>query len=131
MNHRNPAPFAVDDGRRDALKFGGGMAALAAALAAGLVTPDLAIAQEWNKAAFDSRSLADTAKALGAATPAESKDIQLQAPDIAENGAVVPITITSNIPKTQNISVLIEKNRIPWRQVSTFRKAPTPTCRRG
>jgi sulfur-oxidizing protein SoxY len=100
----------VDVARRHALQTGGGVAALAVALAAGLIRPRLAFAQEWNKAAFDTRSVADTVKAMGGTNPAESKDIQIQLPEIAENGAVVPITITSNIPKTQNISVLIEKN---------------------
>jgi sulfur-oxidizing protein SoxY len=112
MNNRDRIQLVqkIDDRRRSALKLSGGMAAVAAALAAGLLKPRLAFAQEWNKAAFDTRNVADTIKALGGGTPAESKDIQLQAPDIAENGAVVPITITSNIPKTQSISVLIEKN---------------------
>jgi sulfur-oxidizing protein SoxY len=103
-------PPGVDAARRRALKTGGGMAVLAAAIAAGLIEPQLAFAQDWNKAAFDTRSVADTIKAMGGANPVESKDIQIQAPDIAENGAVVPITITSNIPKTQSISILIEKN---------------------
>ena len=100
----------VDTARRNALQTGGGMAVLAAAIAAGLIAPRRAFAQDWNKAAFDTRGVADTVKAMGGANPVESKDIQLQAPDIAENGAVVPITVTSNIPKTQSISVLIEKN---------------------
>jgi sulfur-oxidizing protein SoxY len=100
----------IDAARRDALKTGGGMAVLAAAVAAGLIEPQFAFAQEWNKAAFDTRTIADTVKALGGTNPAASKDIQIQLPDIAENGAVVPITITSNIPKTQSISILIEKN---------------------
>lgn len=106
MNDHNQ----VDTHRRVALKAGSGMAVLVAALAAGLVRPGFAFAQEWNKAAFDTKNIAETMKAMGGTSPVESKDIQIQAPDIAENGAVVPITITSNIPKTQSISVLIEKN---------------------
>jgi len=52
-----------------------------------------------------------TMKALGGGTPAQSKDIAFfQTPDIAENGAVVPIGITSNIPKTESIAILVEKN---------------------
>jgi sulfur-oxidizing protein SoxY len=50
-------------------------------------------------------------KALGGSAPAQSKDITFfQTPDIAENGAVVPIGITSAIPKTESIAILIEKN---------------------
>ena len=111
MNTRQPqGSDTIDAARRHALQTGASVAALVAALSAGLVRPRLAFAQDWNKAAFDTRSIADTVKAMGGANPAESKDIQIRVPDIAENGAVVPITITSNIPKTQSISVLIEKN---------------------
>ena len=53
----------------------------------------------------------ETLKALGGSTPAPSKDIVFfSTPDIAENGAVVPIGITSSIPKTESIAILIEKN---------------------
>jgi sulfur-oxidizing protein SoxY len=55
--------------------------------------------------------MADTMKALGGGEPVQSKDIVFfQTPDIAENGAVVPVGIISNIPKTESIAVLIEKN---------------------
>jgi len=110
MDQAGSAYREVDGKRRQVLQLGGGMAVLAAAIAAGLIKPELAFAQDWNKAAFDTHSVADTVKALGGGAPAESKDIQIVAPDIAENGAVVPITITSNIPKTQSIAVLVEKN---------------------
>ena len=49
-------------------------------------------------------------KALGVSNAEDSKDIQIRAPEIAENGAVVPINITSRVPNTQSIAVLIEKN---------------------
>jgi len=96
--------------RREALKAGGGASVLALAAAAGLFRPGSAFAQEWNKAAFDTRNFADTLKALGGKSSTESKDIQFTAPDIAENGAVVPISVESGIPKTQAIAILIEKN---------------------
>jgi sulfur-oxidizing protein SoxY len=98
----------MDKTRRDILKAGGGLLALA--VAAGIIKPEEALAQEWNRAAFDSRSLADTVKALGGSGSTESKDIQFTAPDIAENGAVVPISVESKLPKTQTIAILIEKN---------------------
>jgi sulfur-oxidizing protein SoxY len=99
--------------RRDALKTGGGSTVMALMVAAGLVKPEDVFAQtaDWNKAAFETKNLNDTVKAMGGTTATESKDIVFtSAPDIAENGARVPITITSNIPKTESISVLIEKN---------------------
>ena len=102
----------MDNGRRDALKAGGGMTLLALVAAAGWLKPGDALAQAaWNKAAFDTKSLDDTMKALGGGAPAQSKDIAfVSTPDIAENGAVVPIGIASSIPKTESIAVLVEKN---------------------
>ena len=101
----------MESGRRTFLHGSGGMAVLGLALAAGLVKPQAAFAQgSWNKAAFDTKSLADAVKALGGSAPVESKDIQFTSPDIAENGAVVPFTIASRIPKTESIALLVEKN---------------------
>lgn len=65
---------------------------------------------EWNQSAFDAKSLADAVKALGGSAPVESKDVTITGPDIAENGAVVPVGVTSKIPNTQGIYVLVEKN---------------------
>ena len=96
--------------RREALKAGGGASVLALAAAAGLFRADSAFAQEWNKAAFETRSVADTIKALGGGGSTESKDVQFDAPDIAENGAVVPISVQSGIAGTRAIAILIEKN---------------------
>jgi len=103
----------IDEGRRAALKTGGGATLLALLGAAGWLRPELAHAQTqaWNKAAFETHSVAETMQALGGGDPAQSKDIVFfQTPDIAENGAVVPVGITSNIPKTESIAILIEKN---------------------
>lgn len=101
----------MDRRRRQVLKSGGGVTLLTLIAAAGWLKPGDAVAQEWNKAAFDTRSMADTMRALGGGEPAQSKDIVFfQTPDIAENGAVVPVGITSNIPKTESIAVLVEKN---------------------
>lgn len=99
--------------RRNMLQRSGGVAVLGLAVAAGLVKPGRAFAQQagWNKAAFDTKSFADAVKAMGGSTPTESKDIQfINTPDIAENGAVVPFTIQSKIPHTQQIALLVEKN---------------------
>lgn len=91
--------------RRNALKFG-------AALAAGMLVPLRALAA-WNKEAFGSRSAADALKGLGIGASTESKDIVIEAPQIAENGQVVPVEITSNIANTKSISVVVEKNPFP------------------
>jgi sulfur-oxidizing protein SoxY len=101
----------MDNKRRAVLKSSGGATLLGLLAAAGWLKPGDARAQTWNKAAFDTHSVADTMKALGGGDPAQSKDIVFfQTPEIAENGAVVPIGITSNVPKTESIAILIEKN---------------------
>jgi sulfur-oxidizing protein SoxY len=98
--------------RRDVLKTGGGITLLTLVSAAGWLKPGDAIAADWNKAAFDTRTMDETMKALGATgAPAQSGSIAfVQTPDIAENGAVVPIGITSSLPKTEAIAILVEKN---------------------
>ena len=100
----------MDSSRRKVLRGGSGLAVMALAMAAGLVKPGSARAMTWNKAAFDTKSFADAVKALGGPPAVESKDVLLDGPDIAENGAVVPFTITSRVPGTESIAVLIEKN---------------------
>ncbi len=102
----------MDIRRRQVLKSGGG-ATLAALLAAAgwLPSRDAQAAEAWNEAAFDTHSLADTVKVLGGSTPVQNIGISFfQTPDIAENGAVVPVGVTSAIPKTESIAILIEKN---------------------
>jgi sulfur-oxidizing protein SoxY len=99
----------MDGGRRKVLKGTSGAAVLGLMMAAGLFRPGSAWA-DWNKAAFDTKSLNDAVKALGGASPAESKDITITSPDIAENGAVVPFTIASKLPNTESIALLVEKN---------------------
>lgn len=64
----------------------------------------------WNEAAFSAKSLADVVKALGGGAPVESKDVTITGPDIAENGAVVPVGIKSNLPKTEMMALLVAKN---------------------
>jgi len=102
----------MDEARRVVLRGAGATGVLAAALAAGLLKPERAIAASWNKAAFDAKSAIDALKSIGAANTQQG-DITIEAPQIAENGAVVPIEITSKIPGTTALAVLIEKNPFP------------------
>ena len=95
--------------RRNVLKTCSGAALMSLLAAAGIIAPRIALA-EWNKAAFDAKSMADTLKALGAGTPADSKDVQVTGPDIAENGAVVPVGVSSTLPNVTMVAILIEKN---------------------
>jgi len=98
--------------RRSVIKAGGA-AALLAAFGGALLNPGRAQAA-WNKGAFEAKSALDAMRALGLANVEDSKAIDIRAPEIAENGAVVPIDITSNIPGTTSISVFIEKNPFPY-----------------
>jgi len=86
---------------------------VAIAAGAGLLTPRTVLAA-WPKNAFEAKSVADAIKALsGAGATANSSDIAIEAPDIAENGAVVSITVKSKLPKTEQISVLVPENSTP------------------
>ena len=103
----------TDRSRRAALKGVGAGGLVAAAMAAGLLRPADALA-DWNKRAFESKTVSDALKNLKVTAPIESKDIAIRAPDIAENGAVVPIEIQSGVPGTRSLTVLIEKNPFPY-----------------
>jgi sulfur-oxidizing protein SoxY len=99
--------------RRKALRTGGAAGLYAFLLAAGVVRPGEALAQAWNEAAFNMKTVPEAMKALGAETPASSDAILIKAPEIAENGAVVPIAVESRLAGTESITVFIEKNPQP------------------
>jgi sulfur-oxidizing protein SoxY len=84
--------------------------ATVAGLLAGLgVLPEAAQAA-WNQSAFEAKTMADLMKALGGSAPAESKDVTVTGPDIAENGAVVPIGASTALPGVKRMLLLVEKN---------------------
>ena len=87
-------------------------AKVAAMLAAVGLLPGLAQAQAagYNTAAFAAKTLPELMKSLGAGTPAESKDVTITGPDIAENGAVVPIGAATTLPGVKRLLLLVEKN---------------------
>jgi sulfur-oxidizing protein SoxY len=84
-------------------------ARVAALLAAGGLLPPAAQAA-WNTAAFDARSLADLARVLGAATPAESREVAITGPEVAENGASVSVGLSTTLPGVKRLLLLVEKN---------------------
>jgi sulfur-oxidizing protein SoxY len=86
--------------------------ALVGAIAFGLLKPWAALAA-WNKEAFGAESASEALKGIGASNAAPSQEILIEAPEIAENGAVVPIEITSKLPGTASIAVLVDKNPLP------------------
>lgn len=99
--------------RRTLLKGVGSTGALAAAVAAGVLKPTQVLAADWNKGAFEAKDLANAMKGVGAASAADHKDLVLKAPEIAENGAMVPVDVISNIPNTTSISIFVDKNPMP------------------
>lgn len=99
--------------RRALLTCSGKLAATAAALAAGMLKPIQLLAAEWNRAGFEAKTSAEALKRIGAANAQPSNDILIKAPDYAEDGAVVPIEVTSKIAGTRSIAIVAEKNPFP------------------
>jgi sulfur-oxidizing protein SoxY len=103
----------MNQNRRVLLKGTFAAGATGIAISAGLLTPKAVLAA-WPKAAFEAKDTnAAIEAAHGSSTTTESGDIKLKAPDIAENGAVVPITVTSNIDSTEAISIVVKENGTP------------------
>jgi len=90
--------------RRQWLQFSAVVGLMASA---GLITP--AEAADWNKAAFEGKSLDEVVRLLGGSAPEKSAAVTLNAPDIAENGAVVPVGVSTTL-KAEQIAILVEKN---------------------
>lgn len=95
--------------RRTVLKLG---TVLGLAVSAGILTPEQAWAaqQQWNEGAFDATDVDGVVNALGGGGATESDQITLIAPDIAENGAVVPVGVNSALPNTTEIAILVPNN---------------------
>jgi len=103
----------MNQNRRVLLKSTFAAGATGIAISAGLLTPKAVLAA-WPKAAFEAKdSKAALEASLGSSATTESSDIQLKAPDIAENGAVVPVTITSSIANTEAVSIIVAENGTP------------------
>jgi len=98
--------------RRNVLKSAAGAGTVAVAVAAGLLKPTMALAGA-PRTAFEAKTVGDALKGMGATAAADSKDITIKAPDIAENGAVVPVEVTSGIAGTTAIAIIAEKNATP------------------
>jgi sulfur-oxidizing protein SoxY len=116
----------MDALRRTLLKGAGATGAIAAAIAAGVLKPSQALAAEYNRTAFEAKDVAGALKGVGAGSTTESKDIVIRAPDIAENGAVVPVDVVSNIPNTISLAVLVDKNPSPLTSAFDFANGALP-----
>jgi sulfur-oxidizing protein SoxY len=78
-----------------------------------VLAPVNALAALWNKSAFESAQLAEATKHLNIDAEIPSQDIEIIAPERAENGAIVQVEVRSNIANTEAIAILVEKNPTP------------------
>jgi len=100
----------MNNSRRSVLKASGSLTVLGLAVAAGLIKPTDALAAGWSDDAFKAKTVEELMKAFGGAMPTESKDITVVAPDIAENGAVVPVGAETKLGKVTEMSILVTNN---------------------
>lgn len=105
--------------RRQVLKGAGAAGAVSVAIAAGLLKPTEVFAA-YNKAGFETKDAGAAMATVGGDTAAASNDVVVKAPDIAENGAVVPVEVISNIAGTTRIAIVGEKNTQPLIADFTF-----------
>jgi len=99
--------------RRIFLKGSLATGAVGMAVGTGLLTPRVSMAA-WSKAAFEAKDVAGAASALyGSSSMDKSDKIKIKAPDIAENGAVVPVSVTTSIAGVSSISLFADKNSTP------------------
>lgn len=102
----------MDTNRRALLKSAGAFGIL---IAAGVISAEAVLAAEV-QSGFDAKNLADALKVLGG-TAADSKDINITTPDIAENGAVVPVSVSTSLAGASEIYLFVEKNPNPMAAV--------------
>ena len=101
-------PDAPDCARRTVLKGLGGLAGLG--LIDALIVSRAFAAETWPQDAFRQKSEADALKTLYGHSAEASDKVSLDAPEIAENGAVVPVAVTSTLPKVTGIAILVLEN---------------------
>lgn len=119
----------MDDLRRKFLKGSASAALLHPLIGTGLLAPTAVLAAEWNKSAFTARNVNDALKTYGATGAAETRDIVIVAPEIAENGAKVEVEITSNVASTRSLAIFADKNPTPLSSVIEFSGPMLPYVR--
>jgi sulfur-oxidizing protein SoxY len=108
--------------RRVFLKGTLASSAVAVAVGAGLLSPRQVLAA-WPKAAFEAKNVNEAMTGIFDTDLAPASDaIKVEAPDIAENGAVVPVTIQTSLPNVESISIMAEKNQTPL--IASFNMTP-------
>jgi sulfur-oxidizing protein SoxY len=89
---------------------------------AGITVPTTSMAGAWIEAEFNAKAVDKVLAELGATGAVESADINIKAPDIAENGAVVPVTISTSLENVESISILADQNVSPLTSTFNFGK---------
>jgi len=103
----------MNDIRRKFLKSAVGLGGIATAIASGLLIPQRAIAAYMESAFAATDASAALIAAEGSDQHTPSDEVKIKAPDIAENGAVVPVTVSSTLPNVESISIIAVKNPSP------------------
>lgn len=98
--------------RRNLLKGAAGASTVVVAVAAGLLKP-VQVMAAVPRSLFEAKNASDVLKAIGASTAETTAEIRIKSPDIAENGSVVPVEVTSNLAGTTAITILAENNPTP------------------
>ena len=88
------------------------IAAGGALIGASVLMPRIALAA-WSEKAFKAEDQATAMNELLGGTPEESAEVTMKAPDIAENGAVVPVTVRSTMANVESMSIFVENNPTP------------------
>lgn len=115
--------------RRTLLRSAGASGTLGLLLAAGLLKPGHVLAADGTRPAFTATNLGDALKAYGADSSVEYRDIAINAAEISENGAQVPVEIVSHLPGDQTIAVFVEKNPLPLAASLSFTNGALPYVR--
>ncbi len=115
--------------RRSFLKSTMAAGATGVAVGMGVLSPNMAFAEAHGKDPFKAKSVDDVLKMLGISDPATSDKIKIKAPEIAENGAVVPVGITSEIEGTTEIIIITANNPTPLAAKYTFGERAIPAIK--
>lgn len=124
MHENSPLDF-----RRKFLKGGISASLLVPFLGAGLLQPTRLFAAEWQRQAFSAGTIGEALKACGSASTTETRNIVINAPEIAENGAKVDIEIICNLAGCRSLVVLADKNPTPLCGILEFSDTVLPYAR--
>ena len=103
----------MDSRRRAFIRHAGNTGVVALLVANGFLKPESAHAALWNKAAFDATTLQDALARIVDGSISNSDEVEIVAPAIAENGAVVPVGVMASMSGVESIAILCEKNPHP------------------